>query len=168
MTPDAERLAEIRKRACLKENAEYYNNINIRRDVNFLLTHIETLQQEREQWIKDGPPADILEGWLKNELADLGTLIDHLSRTYEHFSGGRISKPMTFPEEVFAESEERESKWTDECVKEATEELREQVASLELVRKAMNKYLDFPCDTLKCALRVEDARHEREHPKEAP
>src|ERR1700712_1031000 len=49
-------------------------------------------------------------------------LIDHLSRTYDHFSGGRISKPLTLPEEVFAiaddlatkELEDRISEWQDE------------------------------------------------------
>ncbi len=40
-------------------------------------------------------------GWC-GDLADLRMVTGHLSRTYMHFSGGRISKPNTLPEEVFA------------------------------------------------------------------
>jgi len=60
-------------------------------------------------------------GWCA-DIADNGILIDHLSRTYDHFSGGRISKPLTLPEEVFViaddiatkEMEEARAEWLQE------------------------------------------------------
>ena len=37
----------------------------------------------------------------KVDLADLRILVKNISRTYDHFSAGAVSKPMTNPEEVF-------------------------------------------------------------------
>jgi hypothetical protein len=61
-------------------------------------------------------------GWCA-DIADNGLLIDHLSRTYDHFSGGRISKPLTRPEEVFTiagdlateDAEEQRRETIEEC-----------------------------------------------------
>ena len=47
-------------------------------------------------------------GWCA-DIADNGVLIDHLSRTYDHFTDGRISKPMTLPEEVFRVADDLET-----------------------------------------------------------
>jgi len=41
-----------------------------------------------------------------SELADFSVIADHLTRTYFHVTDGRISKPMTLPEEVFAVADE--------------------------------------------------------------
>lgn len=59
-------------------------------------------------------------GWCA-DIADNAMLIDHLSRTYDHFSGGIISKPNTLPEEVFRIAGDRESNAVDEAVREAME-----------------------------------------------
>lgn len=69
---------------------------------------------------KNNPPDALVEQWLQNELADMDMLIDHLSRTYDHFSNGRISKPNTLPEEVFRVAEDL----AQEAIEEATSELR--------------------------------------------
>lgn len=44
----------------------------------------------------------------KADISDMRMLMDHLGETYTHFSGGRISKPNTFPSEVIAVAEELE------------------------------------------------------------
>lgn len=63
-------------------------------------------------------------GWC-GDIADMGVLADHLSRTYDHFSGGRISKPMTLPSEVFDVANELENERIAEMVKEELEARRE-------------------------------------------
>ena len=63
-------------------------------------------------------------GWCA-DIADNKTLIDHLSRTYAHFSGGRISKPMTLPEEVFREAEDIQDEGWREYLQEYLEDARE-------------------------------------------
>jgi len=60
-------------------------------------------------------------GWCA-DLADLNMLIDHLSRTYDHFTEGRISKPNTKPEEVFAIADDLESVRTKELIRDALDE----------------------------------------------
>lgn len=60
-------------------------------------------------------------GWCA-DIVDMGVLIDHLSRTYDYFSGGRISKPMTHPEEVFALADEIRENEINEAVAETMED----------------------------------------------
>jgi hypothetical protein len=57
--------------------------------------------------------SDIIEE-LQKDLVDMKMLIDHLTRTYDHFSRGRISKPNTLPEEVFKVAEELDMADIDE------------------------------------------------------
>jgi hypothetical protein len=49
-------------------------------------------------------------------------LIDHLSRTYSHFTDGRISKPNTLPEEVFALADDLATEEVEQAVREALQE----------------------------------------------
>jgi len=56
-------------------------------------------------------------GWC-GDMADMKVLVDHLSRTYDHFSGGRISKAMTEPEEVFRVADDLETERFEEWQKE--------------------------------------------------
>ena len=57
--------------------------------------------------------------WIDAELHDFHMMYDHLSRTYDHFSGGIISKPQTLPEEVFRVAADRQEEETQEAIKEA-------------------------------------------------
>lgn len=47
--------------------------------------------------------------FLLKDLHDFDMILDHLTTTYDHFSGGRITKPNTFPGEVFAVADELET-----------------------------------------------------------
>lgn len=64
------------------------------------------------------PPPNVIGHWMDNELADFSTVIDHCSRIYSWASGGKISKPMTLPEEVIAEGEDRETREIEEAIAE--------------------------------------------------
>lgn len=48
------------------------------------------------------------------ELHDFYMILDHCSRTYDYFSEGRISKPNTYPEEVFAVAQDLEAERFEE------------------------------------------------------
>jgi hypothetical protein len=67
-------------------------------------------------------------GWCA-DIADNGLLIDHLSRTYDHFSCGRISKPLTLPEEVFTIADDLADEQWNEAYKEGYEEAKQEVSS---------------------------------------
>jgi hypothetical protein len=56
------------------------------------------------------------------DIADMRTLVHHLSLTYDHFSAGQVSKPMTKPEVVFKINAELEDIRWEECLKEHREE----------------------------------------------
>jgi hypothetical protein len=58
---------------------------------------------------------------LLRELHDFNMLIDHCSQTYEHFSGGMITKPNTLPEEVFAAAEHLETERYEEAARDIHE-----------------------------------------------
>ena len=51
-----------------------------------------------------------------DELCDFNMICDHLSRTYDHFSEGQISKPNTLPEEVFDIASDKETERTEETL----------------------------------------------------
>lgn len=63
-------------------------------------------------------------GWCA-DIQDMGVLSDHLSVIYDYMSGGRISKPMTLPEEVIEVHEELD---TEEHREELSEEISEAIA----------------------------------------
>lgn len=85
-------------------------------DLRFLLNHIGFLEI-----LADEPPPELIEKWFQNELHDFDMVLDHLSRTYDHFSRGRITKPLTLPEEVFAVAAELETEEREEFLKEEKE-----------------------------------------------
>lgn len=66
---------------------------------------------------------------IRDEGHDFGVLCDHLSETYDHFTGGQVSKPMTLPHVVFALADDIMSRDVDEAVREECEPLREQLAA---------------------------------------
>jgi len=72
---------------------------------------------ELEQQLKQ-PPDWLLDKWMANELADFKMVMDHCSKIYMHFSGGRISKPNTLPEEVISIAEELEQERFQQWYKE--------------------------------------------------
>ena len=72
-------------------------------------------------------------GWCA-DISDNGMLIDHLMRTYDHFSGGRISKPLTLPEEIFAVANDLEQESAEAAIKEAREAI---AAGLEAERDSI-------------------------------
>lgn len=92
----------------------------------FLEAHVADLRARAERLEREiaQPPVELLERWMQNELSDYRMVIDHCTRTYSHFSRGRISKPNTLPEEVIREAEEFETRDIEDAVNEATEELR--------------------------------------------
>jgi len=78
-----------------------------------------------------------MQEWIDAELNDFHMMYDHLSRTYDYFSGGRISKPQTLPEEVFRVAADRQEEEIQEDIQEAVAEEREACAKI-----ASNPYGD--------------------------
>lgn len=68
---------------------------------------------------------------LKNELADIGILVQHLTKIYDYASGGKVTKPMTLPEVVIALSEDRENTDAESAVKEETAHLEARIIALQ-------------------------------------
>jgi hypothetical protein len=64
------------------------------------------------------------------DITDMKMLVNHLSRTYDHFTDGRISFPTTLPEEVFAVAADCEAARTEAAVNEATSELKQKIRGL--------------------------------------
>lgn len=97
---------------------------------------------EREiERLKAEPSQELLDKWFSNELHDFNMILDHLTRTYCHFSDGKISKPNTLPEEVFACAEEKYQRDLEEGVKDEveaeTEDLRARLdAATRAIREA--------------------------------
>lgn len=60
---------------------------------------------------------------VKDELADFSMVVDHLTETYCHFSGGAVSKPGTLPRVVFDIASERESEERRSAIGEALESI---------------------------------------------
>ena len=60
-------------------------------------------------------------GWCA-DIVDMGVLINHLSRTYDYFTDGRVSKPMTLPEVVFRIADDLERERFEEWQEEQQEE----------------------------------------------
>lgn len=67
---------------------------------------------------------------VKDEWHDFRMIIRHCATIYCHFSGGRISKPNTLPDEVIAVANDLESERVNEAVKEENETLSRQAASM--------------------------------------
>jgi hypothetical protein len=107
---------------------------------------IQKLQAERDalaervRGLETEPPQELLDKWFANELHDFNMILSHLTETYCHFSGGRISKPNTLPMEVFREADDIQMRDTEEAVKEETELLTARVATLE---KALREIRDY-------------------------
>lgn len=115
----------------------YFNSINYRRtgkgdvadalydkcvkrgdDDRALVAENARLREERDE--------------LKNDLHDFNMVIKHCSHVYRHFSGGVISKPNTYPEEVISIAEDLERERIEEAIKEEmkilTDPVREMIA----------------------------------------
>jgi len=88
-------------------------------------------------------------GWCA-DISDMGMLVDHLTRTYDHFTNGRISKPNTLPEEVFVMADDLATEEADSLARE-NERLREALAALlhEHDDADASKY-KHPCDWSEC------------------
>lgn len=88
------------------------------------------------------PPTELLAKWMDNELADYAMVLRHCSEVYGHFSGGRISKPQTYPSEVFSVAEEIREEEIAEDVADETERLH---AELDELKAKLPKCCRFCC-----------------------
>jgi hypothetical protein len=70
------------------------------------------------------------------EVHDLQAICHEVSLVYDHITGGMIGKPNTHAFEVIAVSEERENKWVEVCIAEATENLRQERDDVSAYAKA--------------------------------
>jgi len=68
---------------------------------------------------------------LLREYEDYMTIADHCTKVYDHFSGGRISKPFTLPSEVIAVAQEVQDEDFETWHREQLEPITEQMAELE-------------------------------------
>jgi hypothetical protein len=71
------------------------------------------------------------------EMSDFQRVIGQCSEVYAKLSGGLVSKPLTDPEVVIRFSEEREERETAEAIKDATEELRDELETTKAELKAL-------------------------------
>ncbi len=94
----------------------------LRASVLRLLQEREAIEAALDEWARLDPGEQKpLPDRIRDEGKDFNMLVDHLSETYCHFSGGRISKPNTLPREVFAVAEELRQEDFDEWLKEELE-----------------------------------------------
>ena len=68
---------------------------------------------------ESGPGSRRFRDLLARERQDMAWLVHVVAVMYDEVSGGRISKPMTYPEEVVRTFEERAREWADEAEAEA-------------------------------------------------
>lgn len=86
------------------------------------------------------------------DLADYAVVRRHCAEIYDEASGGRISKPMTYPSEVIAIMHDLELERINEAVAEATEEDKAEITRLRAREAALLAALReiAPEDTLPC------------------
>ncbi len=99
-----------------------------------------------------------------NELSDFNMMMDHLSRTYCHFSDGQISKPNTLPEEVFSIADEKETERTEE----ALAKLREENERLRAGHYAILGLLGDVAVLYPTGVKVRDMAYEALHGSKSP
>lgn len=101
----------------------------LRASVLRLLRERDAIEDALDEWAPLDPGEQKpLPDRIRDEGKDFNMLVDHLSETYCHFSGGRISKPNTRPGEVFAVAEDLRQEDFEEWLK---EELEARKAELE-------------------------------------
>lgn len=84
-----------------------------------------------DEWAPlDEGEAKTLAQRIRDEGHDFAVMCGHTSRIYDYVTHGRISKPMTLPSVVIAESDHLLSQDIDEAVKEETKELQAEIQSL--------------------------------------
>jgi DNA repair exonuclease SbcCD ATPase subunit len=127
---EVKRLEKIEKNLLAARDSFHDMTIEAKDERDAALATIEQLKEQLKF-----PPQELLDKWFQNELSDFNMMLDHLTRTYDHFSGGRISKPNTCPEEVFGIAEEQFHKDVDEVIKEYKQERNAALATVDAVRK---------------------------------
>lgn len=97
--------------------------------MNIELETLNVLRSIITTYRETGSPPAMEEFWppeakdLWAELTDANTMQTHLTETYCHFTHDRVSKPLTYPKEVFAIADELETERVDREVAESLEEI---------------------------------------------
>lgn len=102
----------------------------LRASVLRLLQEREAIEAALDEWARLDPGEQkSLPDRIRDEGKDFNMLVDHLSETYLHFSGGRISKPNTLPWEVFSVAEDLRQEDFEEWLKELEARTAEEAGS---------------------------------------
>ena len=72
-------------------------------------------------------PGEDIAQCARNEMADLAMLVGFLTKTYEHFTNGRITIPNTIPSEVFSVAADVQRDESDEAVQDVLTEMADQI-----------------------------------------
>jgi hypothetical protein len=85
---------------------------------------------------------------VQNELNDYHTILDNVSKVYDHITGGRISKPNTLAYEVISVADDYYDELKSEDVKEELKYLQEKIIKLieEDTEKEEDTGLESPYD----------------------
>lgn len=88
-------------------------------------------EREMDQALRsDEPGSRRFRDLIARERSDMGWLVHVVACMYDEISGGRISKPTTYPHEVISQFEERLNEACDEAVAEERERITEAVQGL--------------------------------------
>lgn len=119
-----------------------YERDAVRAEVDRLRSELNSATEALQEWAplhhdESMPLAERIAA----EGKDFGMVIDHLSRTYYHFTNGQVSKPNTLPEVVFALAEDIARKEAEETVKEllqdSTDDVNELRAEVDRLKAAL-------------------------------
>lgn len=114
----------------------------LRASVLRLLQEREAIEAALDEWAPLDPGEQkSLPDRIRDEGKDFNMLVDHLSETYCHFSGGQISKPNTLPGEVFAVAEQLLEEDLDELVREEIERRKAEEADDDHLAELEARYL---------------------------